>query len=208
MSQLTSACKGRVINTYDGSIAMAHSLLKADPNMNARNTERGYTLTEMLTVVAILGIMSLVVVPNFIQYNRSIKLKTAMRRLANDLRAARQRAVAQNEMVMVSYKPATKPATYSLWESKDSGTNWTQIPNSAAKMDTPISFSDASTAANQLTDAYQGDGLTDAVFKSDGTPLLPANVTTGQIIVKTSDNVSGVSSYTVSISSTGKISAQ
>jgi len=185
---------------------MAHPLLKADPNMKTRNSQSGYSLAEMLTVVAIIGIMSLIVVPNFVQYYRSIRLKTAMRRLANDLRNARQRAVARNSMVMISYKPSTAPGTYAMWESLDTGTTWGQIGNTVT-LDKPISLVDASVAANQLTDAYQGDGLTDAVFKSDGTALLPANVTTGQILVKTSDKIT-IPQYTVSITSTGKIGAQ
>jgi len=185
---------------------MAHPLLKADPNMKTRNSQSGYSLAEMLTVVAIIGIMSLIVVPNFVQYYRSIRLKTAMRRLANDLRGARQRAVARNSMVMVSYKPSTAPGSYATYESLDSGANWSQLGNTVT-LDKPISLVDAAAAGNQLTDAYQGDGLTDAVFKSDGTALLPANVTTGQIIVKTSDKVP-IPSYTLSITSTGKIAAQ
>jgi len=185
---------------------MAPPLLKAGPNMKTRNSQSGYSLAEMLTVVAIIGIMSLIIVPNFVQYYRSIRLKTAMRRIANDLRGARQRAVARNSMVMVSYKPSTAPASYTTFESLDSGTTWTQL-GSTVTLDKPISFVDAATAANQLTDAYQSDGLTDAVFKSDGTALLPANVTTGQIIVKTSDKVA-IGTYTISITSTGKIGAQ
>jgi type IV fimbrial biogenesis protein FimT len=185
---------------------MAHPLLKGGPNMKTRNSQSGYSLAEMLTVVAIIGIMSLIIVPNFVQYYRSIRLKTAMRRLANDLRGARQRAVARNSMVMVSYKPSTAPASYTIFESLDTGTTWSKFGNTVT-LDKPISLVDAANAANQLTDAYQGDGLTDAVFKSDGTALLPVNVTTGQIIVKTSDKVN-ISSYTVSISSTGKIAAQ
>lgn len=185
---------------------MAHSLLKAGPNMNARKGQRGYSLTEMLAVVAIIGIMSLIVVPNFVQYYRSIRLKTAMRRMTNDLRAARQRAVARNSMVMVSYKADVAPAKYSMWESLDAGANWSQL-GSTTQLDSPISISDSGVAATSMTDAYKGDGLSDAVFKADGTAALPANVTSGEIIVKTNDKVA-VPSYTVVISATGKISTR
>jgi len=185
---------------------MACPLLKDDPNMNVRRSQRGYSLVEMLAVVAIIGIMSLIVVPNFASYYRSIKLKTALRRLTNDLRAARQRAVARNSLTMVSYSPGTQPATYSIWESTDSGTNWTQL-GSTTRIEKPITINDTTVAASQLTDSYKSDGLTDAVFKSDGTALLPANVTTGQIIVKTGDKIS-ISSYNILITPTGKISTQ
>lgn len=185
---------------------MAHPLLKRSPNMKTRNSQSGYSLAEMLTVVAIIGIMSLIVVPNFVQYYRSIRLKTAMRRVTNDLRGARQRAVTRNSMVMVSYKSGVAPATYTTYESLDSGTTWTKLGN-AVTLDKPISLNDATAVANQLTDAYQADGLTDAVFKQDGTSVFPPNVTTGQIVIKTTDKVA-IPSYTVSITSTGKIAAQ
>ena len=185
---------------------MAHRLLKGRPNMNARSGQRGYSLAEMLTVVAIIGITSLIVVPNFVQYYRAIRLKTAMRRFASDLRAARQRAVSRNEMVMISYKPDVAPATYSTYESLDSGTTWTQL-GSNVTLDKPISLSDSSDATLKLTDAYQGDGLSDAIFKSDGTAVLPATVTTGQITIKTAEKIA-VPNYTITITSTGKISAQ
>ena len=185
---------------------MAQPLLNDGPNMKTRTSQRGYSLTEMLAVVAIIGIMSLIVVPNFVQYYRAIRLKTAMRRMTNDLRAARQRAVARNSMVMVSYKPDVKPATYSVWESTDAGANWSQL-GSTTQLDAPISVADSGVAATSMTDAYKGDELSDAVFKSDGTALLPANVTNGEIVVKTADQVA-VPTYTIVISSTGKISTR
>ena len=183
---------------------MAHSLLKAGPNMNVRKGQKGYSLVEMLAVVAIIGIMSLIVVPNFVQYYRSIRLKTAMRRMTNDLRAARQRAVARNSMVMISYKTDTN--RYQMWESVDQGATWGQL-GTTTQLDTPISISDSGSASTSMTDAFKGDGWSDCVFRADGTALLPAGVTTGEVIVKTSDKVA-VPSYRVSIASTGKIAAQ
>ena len=186
---------------------MAHPSLKASPNMReARSSQRGYSLTEMLTVVAIIGIMSLIVVPNFVQYYRSIKLKTGMRRLANDLRAARQRAVTRNAMVMISYTPDVNPAVYTTYQSIDAGANWTQVGNTV-QLDGPIYLKDSTTATLKLADAYLSDGKTDAVFKSDGTPVLPAGDTAGSILVKSKDKVA-INTYTIDISATGKISAK
>ena len=186
---------------------MAHPSLKGGPNMRqVRSSQRGYSLTEMLTVVAIIGIMSLIVVPNFVQYYRSIKLKTGMRRLANDLRAARQRAVTRNAMVMISYKPDVNPAVYTTYQSTDLGANWTQVGNSV-QLDGPIYLQDSATATLKLADDFLSDGKTDAVFKSDGTPRLPAGDTAGSILIKSKDKVA-VNTYTIDISATGKISAR
>ena len=70
-------------------------------------SNRGYSLAEMLVVIAIIGIMSMVSVPMFMNFVRSNKVKSAMRQFTNDLRASRQRAITQNHPTMISFKPGT-----------------------------------------------------------------------------------------------------
>ena len=55
-------------------------------------TQAGYSLTEMLTVIAIIGMLALVMVPNFISFYNSNKMKSSMRNFTTDLRSARQLA--------------------------------------------------------------------------------------------------------------------
>ena len=52
-------------------------------NRSSRSS-RGYSLAELLTVDAIIGIVSLVTVPNFIQYYRSAKMKTSINRFSTN----------------------------------------------------------------------------------------------------------------------------
>ncbi|HEX7150743.1 MAG TPA: GspH/FimT family pseudopilin [Thermoanaerobaculia bacterium] len=160
--------------------------------------ERGYTLTEMLVVVAIVGILSLVAVPNFISMYRSSRLKTSMRQFTNDLRGARQRAVANYSMVRITFSPDAKPGSYEILESRDRGANWTTL--STRTMQNEVYFT-----STNFTDTVAGDAKPDIVFDRDGTAVAPGGV--GTIEVK-SDLKIPVPKYTVSVRTTGKVAAQ
>ncbi|HEX9407409.1 MAG TPA: prepilin-type N-terminal cleavage/methylation domain-containing protein, partial [Thermoanaerobaculia bacterium] len=60
-----------------------------------KRSQSGYSLAEMLTVVAIVGMLALVMVPNFITFFQSNKMKSSMRNFTTDLRSARALAISQ-----------------------------------------------------------------------------------------------------------------
>ncbi len=70
--------------------------------------QRGFSLTEILVVVAIIGLLSVVGAPNFINFYRAGKLKTSMRMMTSDLRFARQQAVTQSTRTKLSFTPGTR----------------------------------------------------------------------------------------------------
>lgn len=73
--------------------------------------ESGYSLPEMLTVVAIIGTLALVSVPAFITFRNANKMKGSMRNFATDLRSMRQRSISQGVQMAVSYEiSATTPS--------------------------------------------------------------------------------------------------
>ena len=72
----------------------------------------GYSLIEMLVVVAIVGIMSMVSVPMFMNFVRSNKMKSTMRQFMSDLRVSRQRAITENHPTMISFKPGPNLRDY------------------------------------------------------------------------------------------------
>ena len=51
--------------------------------------QRGYSLMEMLVVVAIIGVLMLVTIPNFINMRKSTIVKGGLRQFTNDLRASK-----------------------------------------------------------------------------------------------------------------------
>jgi len=66
---------------------------------------RGYSLVELLVVVAMIGMFSLVTVPPMISYMGQIRVRSATRMVNGDLRAARQRAITRNNPVAFSFLP-------------------------------------------------------------------------------------------------------
>jgi prepilin-type N-terminal cleavage/methylation domain-containing protein len=65
--------------------------------------ERGFSLVEMLIVVAIVSIMAAVALPNIGQYIRNYKIKGAAQVVAGELQAARSRAIMSNTNLGVSF---------------------------------------------------------------------------------------------------------
>ena len=65
--------------------------------------ERGFSLVEMLIVVAIVAILGAVALPNIGQYIRNYKIKGAAQMVAGSLQAARSRAIMSNTNLGVSF---------------------------------------------------------------------------------------------------------
>ena len=68
-----------------------------------RRRERGFSLVEMLAVVAIVAIMAAVALPSIGQYIRNYKIKGAAQEVAGELQAARGRAIMSNTNEGVSF---------------------------------------------------------------------------------------------------------
>lgn len=66
---------------------------------------RGFTLLELLVVLAVMGLIAALVVPRFAQGRPGIELERAARGLVADLRAARVQAIASNRAVALVLDP-------------------------------------------------------------------------------------------------------
>src|SRR5688572_27022547 len=91
--------------------------------MMHRNS-RGFSLAEMLVVVAIIGMLSLVSVPAFINYQRTMKLRGAVRTLNSDIRNCRQMAISRNVIVRMELGADR----YQTFMSSDNGVTWQRLP--------------------------------------------------------------------------------
>jgi Tfp pilus assembly protein FimT len=178
-------------------------------------------LAELLTVVAIIAVMSLVTVPSFIRYFNSNKIKTAMSTFSADVRTARATAIAQGREVKLTFKAGTNLRAYDLYLGDRSfGTvptaNWTRLtgpgsspPKPAKSLDSVVYFpADSVTTPQTFTDLdTTPDGWIDVVFYPDGHAQLPANATSGTITIMTDMKVPKPA-YAITISPSGRVVAQ
>jgi prepilin-type N-terminal cleavage/methylation domain-containing protein len=154
--------------------------------MTSRRAERGYSLVEMLVVVAIIGIISLVTVPQFMTFARQGKMRGAVRQFNSDLRVARQRAITRNIPTAVSFVPGEDPDApllrgwYAIFDQN--GTDWTLVGN-WKQLPEAIYFDESDFAADAATE----DELHDIVFRPNGTV---ANMPAGVGVTPTVDIIS------------------
>ena len=98
-----------------------------------RHDEDGFSASEMLVVVAIIGIMVLVTTPQLLNFWNSMKVRTAAHRMMSSLRLCRQAAVSKRTDVLMQVQRtqgATQP-TYKAWEERSSPRNLVRNPNGA-----------------------------------------------------------------------------
>ena len=172
-----------------------------------RSNQQGYSLAEALVAVGIIGLITMVAVPNFISLYRSAQVKGAVMRFTNDLRAARQRAVTTYRPVMVSVG-TTADEKYSYWISTWNGTAWTgatrrELEPESAPANKKVFFADL--PVNGYTDAFGSDNRMDVIFETNGgvrTP--PVNPT---MKVKTNLNL-GKQIFTVTIYGSGSVKVE
>src|SRR5437868_15143302 len=72
-----------------------------------KSAQAGYTLAEVLTVVAIVGILSLVTVPAFMNFRTSNKVKSSVRTFTTELRRTRQLAITNGRESKLSFATGT-----------------------------------------------------------------------------------------------------
>ena len=161
--------------------------------MNRPHRSRGFSLVELLTVVAIIGVMSLVGVPAFINYQKSMTFKTSMRQLTSDLRGARQRAATRSTFVMVGNMRnegavGDTRGVYEILESTDRGTTYTLLQT------------------RQLEKRSEFGAVDDIVFRPNGTVILPGGSYSTTVELQSLDNIPKPE-FAVTVAVTGKVAA-
>ena len=84
----------------------------------------GFTLIEMMIVIAVMAILAAIAAPNFQTYMAQRRLNGAARQVMTDLMAARMKAVSLNQRVKVYFNAtSSKIHQYEIWNDADnSGT--------------------------------------------------------------------------------------
>ena len=194
--------------------------------------QAGYSLAEMLTVVAIIGVLALVTVPAFINFYQAGKMRASMRNFTTDLRSVRQRAITRGRQTILTYDVTASGAaeanykrSYTFYEGNlpFNSTSWTPValtaagtkaathtlndviyfPNNAAG--TPQTFDDTLTCTGS-TCSNGTDNRPEIMFFPDGRVRVPSGNTVGKVTIKTNKKVA-IRQYEIDLSPSGNVKA-
>ena len=169
-----------------------------------RRSSRGFSLAEMLVVVAIVGLLSLISIPAFINFKNSNTFKSTLRVFINDLRYARQYAITHTVKVRVELDAPGNQTTsknYRLYFSDDNGATWSNLaaPGATGNQKTLPKSVWIDSATNIPTTASQPQ----IVYSPNGTVALsgsPASVVLGAVWKKMAYD-----RYTIEFSPSGQL---
>lgn len=180
--------------------------------------QSGYSLAEMLTVIAIIGALALVTIPAFMTYMQSNKMKSSLRQLTGDLRRARARAIGQGQQVMVTFGTGSGARTYDVYQGNApfNSTSWSRPSTpvslqSTRAMDSTVyfpstsgtqTFPDTVTCAT-LPCTAGTDSKPDVIFFPDGRVSIPSGSTFGLVTVQTDMKIPKPV-YAITISPSGR----
>jgi type IV fimbrial biogenesis protein FimT len=151
-----------------------------------RQREWGFTLIEMMIVVAVFAIMAAIAIPSFMTLLPGMRLNGAARQVMGDLMAARMKAVKENNEFKVFFNSP--------------GTNQYQILDDDDNDGTADTGEAITTPPKNIQDNYH-----DVTFTSTNNPIFSPRGTATSLPTITLQNSSGSKSVSVSIAGRVKI---
>jgi Tfp pilus assembly protein FimT len=155
-----------------------------------RNQSAGYTLSELLTVVAMVGVITLVTLPAFLQLMPQYRIRGAATETAAAIRMIRQRALSTRIPWRIHFDPTNERFSYYMLDtdlnaaSADlrAATSWVQMDQDmqiADNQDDPWVRTTAvdlrTNTSNPFKDICPAGGGVDLIFLRDGSVSNVAN---------------------------------
>ena len=169
------SANGQPIRAINGTCMRQKRITRIQSN------SRGFTLAELLTVMAVLAIFAGIAVPNYVAVQPGLQLNGAAREVLGKLMWARSKAVAQNNQWVVTF-----PTNHSFQILDDTNNNGTADAGESTQT------IDINTAYPNVT-----------ISKSGSDPTFNSRGTAGGSTTITITNTSGAK--TVTVSGTGNV---
>jgi prepilin-type N-terminal cleavage/methylation domain-containing protein len=182
-----------------------------------KRSESGYSLTELLVVVAIVGVLSLISVPAFINFRNQNTFRADLRNFSNDLRSARQYAITQTVDTRVELDVAGNQLTsntYRFYTSNDRGTTWTPLTIAGGRGITPGTTGNIKgldgpvwiQSTSNIPD-IGSDSKMDIVFHPNGSMDLVPNTPSATIVLRCVWKKIAFDTYTIGLSASGQFTS-
>ena len=141
-------------------------------------SSKGFTIIEMMIVIAIIGILSMIAVPDFLGLTSRARLKSAARDIVSNMQLARVKAIRDGSPWAVQFD--TGDARYRVLSNKGADGNWNTGDDTVYKT---VNLSDYSGVSYGSDHGPRATGLSDpadgvsfnshnsnrAIFNSNGT---------------------------------------
>lgn len=176
--------------------------------MKVNQRENGYSLTELLVVLAIISIFSLITVPQFMSMYRSGVVKGSMREFTSSLRKARQLAATRNERVRVRFKTSSAGATIQIERGGSDPANPTWVVMTPTRKFDQTTYIDASTTVPATGGFAEVNFLPNgSACDSPSAGTMPSTLTTdnNKVVIRSSWKNMTYNQYTVIVGTSGQI---